>query len=122
MDREARRRARRSLGGVPLLLLTAAEVERASDVAARRLSWVVYGLLGLAVLIALATVWFWRATRPDPAPDPEITMRWIDPGAAQRAEVPPERPRRSVPSAPDAGGPDAGGPGARPGTEAHGAR
>lgn len=77
---------------MPLLLLTAAEVERASDVAERRLTWVVYGLLGLAALIAIATVWFWRATRPDPAPDPDIAMRWINPAdAAQRAPQAPER-------------------------------
>jgi hypothetical protein len=105
MDREARRRARRSLGAVPLLLLTAAEVERASDVAARRLTWVVYGLLALAVLVAIATVLFWRATRPDPAPDPDVAMRWINPDTAQRAVVPPERT--------DAGAPDPGTRGAR---------
>ena len=102
MQPEARRRARRSLGALPLLLLTAAEVERASDVAERRLSWVVYGLLALAVLIAVATVLFWRATRPDPAPDPDIAMRWVNPAdAAQRAPQAPERragPSTAAPS------------------------
>lgn len=86
---------------MPLLLLTAAEVERASDVAERRLTWVVYGLLGLAALITIATVWFWRATRPDPAPDPDIAMRWINPAdAAQRA--PQAAERRATPQPPAA--------------------
>lgn len=37
----------------------------ASDAASTRLSWVIWGLLGLAAVISVATVVFWWLTHPD---------------------------------------------------------
>jgi hypothetical protein len=43
----------------------------ASDPAQKRLRWIIGGLIGLAVLALVATIWFWRATRP--IPDVSVT-------------------------------------------------
>ncbi len=34
------------------------------DPAQKKLRWIIIGLIGLAVLILILTIWFWRATRP----------------------------------------------------------
>lgn len=60
---------------VPVVLLAADA--GASDAAGDRLTWVVLGLVVLATVIAIMTLWFWRATRPDPVGDPEVAMRWL---------------------------------------------
>lgn len=59
-----------SLALAPGVILLAAVSERAGDAATRRLSWAVIGLLVLGGAIAVATVVFWRLTRPEPAPAP----------------------------------------------------
>lgn len=46
------------------------------DDASQRLSWVILGLIGLAVVISIATVVFWRLTRPDPQRG-EPALRWV---------------------------------------------
>ena len=46
------------------------------DDASQRLSWVILGLVGLAVVISIATVVFWRLTRPDPQRG-EPALRWV---------------------------------------------
>lgn len=61
----------------PVVLAAVAQVESASDLAERRLSIVIVALVVLAVVVAVATVIFWRATRPDVIPDPEVAMRWV---------------------------------------------
>lgn len=61
---------------VPLTLV-AAEVERSSDAAARRLSWSVWGLLGLAAVIAVGTVVFWWITRPERRSEAPVAMAWL---------------------------------------------
>ncbi|MFN7151559.1 MAG: hypothetical protein ACK4V6_19025, partial [Microthrixaceae bacterium] len=57
---------------MPLLVL-AQQAATASDDASGRLSMVITALVVLAVLIAVATVVFWRLTRPEPA---EPAMHW----------------------------------------------
>ncbi len=56
---------------MPLLAL-AQQAASASDDASGRLSMVIIALVVLAVLITVATVVFWRLTRPEPEP----AMRW----------------------------------------------
>jgi hypothetical protein len=73
---------------VPALALLAAEVERSGDVASRRLTWAIIGLLVLAAVIAVATVVFWRITRPDPVADSGVSMRWVE-GVPPAQPVPP---------------------------------
>jgi flagellar basal body-associated protein FliL len=46
------------------------------DDASRRLSWVIIALVVLAVVIAVATVVFWRLTRPD-ARTAGGGVRWV---------------------------------------------
>ena len=41
------------------------------DPAQKELRWIIIGLLGLAVVILILTIWFWRATRPARRPQPE---------------------------------------------------
>jgi hypothetical protein len=36
----------------------------ASDPAQKRLRWIIAGLVGLAVIVLIVTIWFWRATSP----------------------------------------------------------
>lgn len=88
-------------------VLVAAEVATASDAASRRLTYVVIGLVVLAAVIAVATVLYWRATRPTSQADP-AAMRWVseDPtsasaGATHRTV---ERPARSERPGPDGRG------------------
>ncbi len=57
----------------------------ASDEASSRLSMVITGLIVLAVLIAISTVVFWRATKPDRSANRELGIRWIQPEEGQAA-------------------------------------
>lgn len=82
----------------------------AGDDASSRLSMVIAGLVGLAVVIAVVTVVFWRMTRPEPLdespglrsvpPQEDEGPFTVDP-AAQRAE--PGPPRGGDPGPPTAG-------------------
>lgn len=67
-----------ALALVPALAVLSAEVERSGDVAARRLSLAVIGLVALGALIAVATVVFWRLTRPDPVASPGTAEGGVD--------------------------------------------
>jgi len=99
-------RAVRSFGVVPVAVL-AAEVERASDVASRRLSWVVAGLVVLAGVITVVTALYWRATRPPRVPDPFTAMRWVADEPASDPAPPPSTstaPTRPTPPPPDPSG------------------
>lgn len=70
-----------SLLGVtaPAFVVALVDAETTSDAASSRLSMVIAGLIGLAVVIAVSTFFFWRATRPDRAGGGEIGIRWIQP-------------------------------------------
>lgn len=91
---------------MPLLVL-AQQAATASDDASGRLSMVITALVVLAVLIAVATVVFWRLTRPEPV---EPAMRWTGPSvgesataAAPTAAAPTKAPNVTAPNvtAPD---------------------
>ncbi len=64
----------------PVVFAARVVVENESDLASSRLSMVIGGLIALAVVIAVSTIVFWRATRPDRAGGGEIGIRWIQPG------------------------------------------
>lgn len=50
--------------------------------ASQRLSYVIIGLVVLAVVIAVVTIVFWRLTRPEPVAA-DAGIRWVpDPAAA----------------------------------------
>lgn len=46
------------------------------DDASQRLSYVIMGLVGLAVLITIATIVFWRMSRPEPSAS-DVGIRWV---------------------------------------------
>lgn len=75
------------LGLAPAVFLVVGQVAAtdSGDDASRRLSWVIVGLVVLAVVIAAATVVFWRMTKPGPAPG-EGVVRWD--GAAEVVQPP----------------------------------
>lgn len=58
--------------------------------ASNRLSMVIIGLLGLALLIAVVTVVFWRLTRPDPVVA-DTGIRWIPAADSSASATPAER-------------------------------
>lgn len=89
---------------MPLLAL-AQQAATASDDASGRLSMVIIALVVLAVLITVATVVFWRLTRPEPEP----AMRW---SAAADATSSDDPARAVAPAAPATGG-DVAAPGPR---------
>jgi flagellar basal body-associated protein FliL len=66
------------------------------DDASQRLSMVIIGLVVLAVVIAVATVVFWRLTKPDPAAR-EGGIRWVNApeGVAPPAPAAPATPPRA---------------------------
>lgn len=80
----------------------------ASDDASSRLSMVIAALVALAVLIAVATVVFWRMTRPDRNEEP-AGLRWVPPtegdGPFTTDSAPPDAGtgRRGDPGPPTAG-------------------
>lgn len=70
-----------SVLATPVVSLIAADVVDAgstADNASSRLSMVIAGLIALAVVIAISTIVFWRATRPDRARGREVGIRWIE--------------------------------------------
>jgi hypothetical protein len=100
-------------------LATVAQIAAdAGDDASRRLSLVIAGLVVLAVVIAVATVVFWRLTRPEPVRE-GTGLRWVateeptvvPPAASDRA-VRDHAVDRSDPSGPD--GPGSAAPGGPP--------
>ncbi len=69
------------------------------DDASQRLSMVIIGLLVLAAVIAVATVVFWRLTRPDPtAAEPAI--RWVTAPDGVEPPAPLAAPSAGAPSTP----------------------
>jgi flagellar basal body-associated protein FliL len=76
-------------------LALAQQAATVSDDASGRLSMVIIALVVLAVLITVATVVFWRLTRPEPEP----AMRWSTPdggtGAATNGSSPASPPPAS---------------------------
>lgn len=100
------------------ILATVAQIAAdAGDDASRRLSLVIAGLVVLAVVIAVATVVFWRLTRPEPVREGR-GLRWVT--TDEPTVVPPAASGRAVgdhavgpddPSGPGGPGPAApGGP------------
>lgn len=83
---------------MPLLVL-AQQAATASDDASGRLSMVITALVVLAVLIAVATVVFWRLTRPEPV---EPAMRWTGPSVGESATAAAPSPAPSAAAAPTA--------------------
>lgn len=84
--------------GVPGVSLIAADVVETgvtSDDASSRLSMVIAGLVVLAVVIAISTIVFWRATRPDRTRGGEASIRWVESN-----EVTPSSPWTATPSTP----------------------
>jgi hypothetical protein len=86
------------------LLAALAQVAADSgDDASQRLSWVILALVGLAVVISIATVVFWRLTRPDRRPA-EPAVRWVPAGetaaSAESPSAPPTVPPTVPPAAP----------------------
>lgn len=84
----------------------------AGDDASQRLSMVIIGLLVLAVVITVATVVFWRLTRPEPAARGG-GIRWVaapegvepaGPAPASPAGVPPVAGDGVPPGVPPAAG------------------
>jgi flagellar basal body-associated protein FliL len=79
-----------------------------SDDASSRLSMVIAGLVVLAILIAVATVVFWRMTRPD-RNEEAPGLRWVPPteggGPFTTDSAPPDAGtgRRGDPGPPTAG-------------------
>jgi hypothetical protein len=72
----------------------------ASDPAQKRLRWIIGGLLGLAAIILIATIWFWRATRPSRG----VTVTAVNDGTT----VDPSWERPAIPTSVGAvSGPDA---------------
>ena len=59
----------------------------AGDDASQRLSMVIIGLVVLAVVITVATIVFWRLTRPEPG-DRTAAIRWV-PVDPEPVEPPP---------------------------------
>ena len=59
----------------------------AGDDASQRLSMVISGLVVLAVVITVATIVFWRLTRPEPG-DRTAAIRWV-PVDPEPVEPPP---------------------------------
>jgi hypothetical protein len=60
----------------PVVGVVAQVAGDSGDDASRRLSWVIIALVVLAVVIAVATVVFWRLTRPDARPAGG-GVRWV---------------------------------------------
>jgi len=88
-----------------LEIAQAGDAVSGSDAASERLTWVIWGLLALAVVIAVATVVFWWFTRPE-RDGGSRGVRWIGrrgeadqaerpPGAAGDATAPPSERERS---------------------------
>lgn len=69
----------------------------AGDDASRRLSLVIAGLVALAVVIAVATVVFWRLTRPEPVRE-GTGLRWV--ATDEPTVVPPAAAPAAPPVAP----------------------
>jgi hypothetical protein len=83
----------------------------AGDDASQRLSMVIIGLLVLAVVITVATVVFWRLTRPEPAARGG-GIRWV--AAPEGVEPAGPAPAGPAPASP-AGVPPVAGDGVPPG-------
>jgi len=70
---------------VPTTLMVAADVVDVVDPAgdaSGRLSMAILGLLVLAGLILIATIIYWRMTRPEPGTAETAGMRWVAPTGA----------------------------------------
>lgn len=81
------------------LLAALAQVAADSgDDASQRLSWVILALVGLAVVISIATVVFWRLTRPDRQPA-EPAVRWVPASETAASAEPPVTPAAAPPAA-----------------------
>jgi len=91
-------------GGAGLLgwvtvLAQAVESDDPGGDASRRLSLAIVGLLVLAGVILVATIVFWRMTRPERATSAAGTMRWIAPAEDDPAATPAGPPQVAVPPA-----------------------
>lgn len=73
----------------PTLLAQAAA--DAGTEASERLSWIIIALIGLAVLIGIVTVVFWRLTSPGRVAAPRV--RWVPDETAEGSQEPPPGPR-----------------------------
>lgn len=82
------------------LLAALAQVAADSgDDASQRLSWVILALVGLAVVISIATVVFWRLTRPDRRAT-EPAVRWVPADESAASTTPLAAPSTAPPTAP----------------------
>jgi hypothetical protein len=86
-----------------LLAVTGQVAADSGDDASQRLSMVIVGLLVLAAVIAVATVVFWRLTRPDPSAA-EPAIRWVTAPEGVEPPAPLGAPSAAAPSTPTAGG------------------
>jgi hypothetical protein len=93
-----RPRVMRHLGVATLAIVAGEPAQRAGDLASRRLSLAIIGLLALAVAISIVTVVFWRMTRPTLDAEPEPAMRWSGPAGV------PDPSGSGAPTAPAATG------------------
>lgn len=87
----------------PVVGVVAQVAADSGDDASRRLSWVIIALVVLAVVIAVATVVFWRLTRPD-ARTAGGGVRWVP---DESVSAPPSTPPSTAPpsiTAPPLGG------------------
>ena len=99
------------VNAAPVAFAARVAVENESDLASSRLSMVIAGLIGLAVVLTISTIVFWRATRPDRPGGGEIGIRWIQPGQSAATPASPSTP---APAADEASGADYGALRARP--------
>lgn len=95
-----------SVTAAPVALAARVAVENESDLASSRLSMVIAGLIGLAVVLTISTIVFWRATRPDRPGGGEIGIRWIQPGQTAATPTTPAPPSSAGPVADDASSSD----------------
>jgi len=91
---------------VPTSLMVAADAADPAGDASGRLSMAILGLLVLAGLILIATIIYWRMTRPEPGTAETAGMRWVAPTGASSAtaagdQIRPAAPTQ-LPSEPDA--------------------
>ena len=102
------------VNAAPVAFAVRVAVENESDLASSRLSMVIAGLIGLAVVLTISTIVFWRATRPDRPGGGEIGIRWIQPGQSAATAATPASPSTPAPAADEASGADYGALRARP--------
>jgi len=103
---------------VPVLFAARVATELDSDAASSRLSMVIAGLIVLAVIIAVSTIAFWRATRPDRPSNTELDIRWMQPEdtATSTWSTAPSAPSAPAPAPPvnESSGPEFGALSPRP--------